>query len=229
MRLDRFIGNATSLSRSLVQRAIRNGRVRVDGIEVKQVSAPISIDAAVFLDGSPVAPPLPRYFMLHKPVGVVCATRDSSHRTVLDLFDLPNLRALHVAGRLDIDTSGLVLVTDDGQWSHRITAPSNQCPKTYQVILADPVTHQQVSLLGGGLLLRGEKKATRPAIVERMSERELRLTITEGRYHQVKRMFAAVGNHVTALHRVSIGGLSLDQCLGPGDYRPLTPQEVMLF
>jgi 16S rRNA pseudouridine516 synthase len=229
MRLDRFISNATALSRSRVQRAIRGGRVRVDGVEVKQVSVPVGFDAVVSLDGSQVAPPLPRYFMLHKPIGVVCATRDPSHRTVLDLIDLPNRSILHIAGRLDIDTSGLLLVTDDGQWSHRITAPSNNCPKTYHVAVVDPVTDEQAERLGAGLMLKGENRPTRPAGVERLSERELHLTIYEGRYHQVKRMIAAVGNHVSALHRVSIGELCLDQSLEPGEYRPLTPGEVMLF
>jgi 16S rRNA pseudouridine516 synthase len=229
MRIDRFIGNATSLSRSQVHRVIRAGRVWVDGIQVKKASTPVSLDAEVTLDESKVAPPLPRYFMLHKPVGVVSATRDPSQRTVLDLFDVPKRSALHIAGRLDIDSSGLVLVTDDGQWSHRITAPSNHCPKVYYVTLAEPLTEEQAASVSAGLLLKGENKPTKPARVERVSARELRLTITEGRYHQVKRMFAALGNHVVALHRLSIGGLALDQSLEPGAYRPLSAEEIALF
>jgi 16S rRNA pseudouridine516 synthase len=147
----------------------------------------------------------------------------------LDLFDLPKRSTLHIAGRLDIDSSGLVLVTDDGQWSHRITAPSNHCPKTYYVTLAEPLTVEQASSLAVGLLLKGESKVTKPATVEKVSEHELRLTITEGRYHQVKRMFAALGNHVVALHRLSIGGLALDSSLLPGAYRSLTTEEITLF
>ncbi|MES9970240.1 MAG: pseudouridine synthase [Candidatus Thiodiazotropha sp.] len=229
IRIDRFISNATTLSRSQAQRVIRAGRVRVDGVQIKQASFSVRLDAEVYLDGSIVAPPLPRYFMLNKPLGVVSAAHDPSHRTVLDLFDLPNPTALHIAGRLDIDSSGLVLVTDDGHWSHRITAPSNHCPKTYAVTLAEPLTAGQVAKLEAGLLLKGEARPTKPAGVEQLSALELRLTITEGRYHQVKRMFAALGNHVQALHRLSIGGLLLDPSLLPSEYRALTPQEVALF
>lgn len=229
IRIDRFISNATSLSRSQVQRVIRAGRVRVDGVQIKKASLSVRLDAEVYLDESMVTPPLPRYFMLNKPIGVVSATHDPSQRTVLDLLDVPKRTRLHIAGRLDIDCSGLVLVTDDGQWSHRITAPSNHCPKTYAVTLAEPLVTGQIARLETGLLLKGETKPTKPATVEQVSEHELRLTITEGRYHQVKRMFAALGNHVEALHRVSIGGLLLDQSLPPGEYRRLTQQEVALF
>ena len=229
LRLDRYLSNATILTRSQAQRALRGGRVTVDGEIVKQGATQIPQGTRVMLDGVPVAPPLPRYFMLNKPIGVVSAAHDPSHRTVLDLFDVANRAALHIAGRLDIDSSGLVLVTDDGQWSHRITAPSNHCPKSYAVTLAEPLTAGQITRLETGLLLKGETKPTRPATVEQLSALELRLTITEGRYHQVKRMFASLGNHVEGLHRLSVGGLLLDQSLLAGEYRELTPQEVALF
>ncbi|MET0071254.1 MAG: 16S rRNA pseudouridine(516) synthase RsuA [Candidatus Thiodiazotropha sp.] len=229
LRLDRYLSNTTDLTRSQARRALRGGRVTVDGETVMQGATQIPTDARVMLDGVPVMPPLPRYFMLNKPLGVVCATRDPSQRTVLDLFDVPRRSRLHIAGRLDIDSSGLVLVTDDGQWSHRITAPSKRCRKCYRVTLAEPLGEQQATRLAAGLLLRGESKPTRPAMIERLSESELRLAITEGRYHQVKRMFAALGNRVLALHRESIGELQLDQTLEPGAYRPLLPQEIALF
>jgi 16S rRNA pseudouridine516 synthase len=183
----------------------------------------------VALDEELLLPPLPRYFMLNKPQGVVCATRDHGQRTVLELLDEPRRGALHIAGRLDIDTTGLVLVTDDGQWSHRITAPASHCSKTYRVTLAEPLTSEQASGVARGLLLKGERKPTKPAVVDRLSTCELRLTITEGKYHQVKRMFAALGNHVVALHRLSIGGVSLDESLAPGGYRSLTPHEIGYF
>ncbi|PVV13025.1 MAG: 16S rRNA pseudouridine(516) synthase [gamma proteobacterium symbiont of Ctena orbiculata] len=229
LRLDRYLSNATTLTRSQAQRALRGGRVTVDGEIVKQGATQVPLGTRVMLDGVAVAPPLPCYFMLNKPIGVVSATRDPSQRTVLDLLDVPKRTGLHIAGRLDIDSSGLVLVTDDGQWSHRITAPSNHCPKSYAVTLAGPLTVGQITKLETGLLLKGETKPTKPATVEQLSALELRLTITEGRYHQVKRMFAALGNHVEGLHRLSIGGLLLDQSLLPGEYRPLTPREVGLF
>jgi 16S rRNA pseudouridine516 synthase len=229
MRLDRYLCQTTDLTRSQARSLIRGGRVCVAGAQVTQPARQVEVQAEVSLDESLLAPPLPRYFMLNKPLGVVCATRDPSQRTVLDLFDVPKRSALHIAGRLDIDSSGLVLVTDDGQWSHRITAPANHCPKTYFVTLAEPLSAEQASRVAAGLLLKGESKTTRPATVEKVSVRELRLTITEGRYHQVKRMFAAVGNPVVALHRLSIGGLALDQSLEAGDYRPLSAREIVLF
>ncbi|MES9922994.1 MAG: pseudouridine synthase [Candidatus Thiodiazotropha endolucinida] len=229
MRLDRYLCQTTDLTRSQARSIIRGGRVSVGGTPVTQPASQVDMQAEVVLDDSLLSPPLPRYFMLNKPLGVVCATRDPSQRTVLDLFDVPRRNALHIAGRLDIDSTGLVLVTDDGQWSHRITAPSNHCPKTYRVTLAEPLTAEQVSGVRAGLLLKGESKPTKPATIEKVSELELHLTITEGRYHQVKRMFAALGNRVMALHRLSIGGLSLDQSLVPGGYRSLKRQEIELL
>lgn len=229
IRLDRYLSNATALSRSQAQRAIRAGRVTVDGSLVKQPSAVVPTDAVVRLDESGVAPPLPRYLMLNKPQGVVCATEDPTHRTAIDLLDLANPAGLHFAGRLDIDATGLVLITDDGQWSHRITAPGKACGKRYRVGLEWPLETAHAQRLQVGVLLRGEKRPTRPARLEIVAPGECLITIGEGRYHQVKRMFAAVGNHVVTLHRESIGALSLDPALGPGDFRDLTEAEIALF
>jgi 16S rRNA pseudouridine516 synthase len=229
MRLDRYLCQTTDLTRSQARTLIRGGRVGVAGNLVKQPAQQVDIHTEVTLDGELLPSPLPRYFMLNKPLGVVCATHDPGQRTVLDLLDEPRRHVLHIAGRLDIDTTGLVLVTDDGQWSHRITAPSRHCSKIYQVTLAEPLTPEQASGVAGGLLLKGERKPTKPAIVEKVSSCELRLTISEGKYHQVKRMFAAMGNRVVALHRLSIGGVSLDESLDPGAYRPLTAKEIGSF
>lgn len=229
IRLDRFLSNATALTRAQAQRVLRAGRVAVDGATVKQGATLIRLDASVLLDGEPVAPPLPRYLMLNKPQGVVCATGDPSHRTAIDLLDLPNPAGLHFAGRLDIDATGLVLITDDGQWSHRITAPGKACGKRYRVGLERPLETADAQRLQAGVLLRGEKRPTRPARLEIVAPGECLITIGEGRYHQVKRMFAAVGNRVVSLHRESIGALSLDPALGPGDFRDLTEAEIALF
>lgn len=229
IRLDRFICNATALSRSQAQREIRAGRVSVDGVTTKRAAMPIPLTASVSLDGERVVPPLPRYLMLHKPLGVVCASRDPTHRTAIDLLDLPNPEGLHFAGRLDIDTSGLVLISDDGQWTHRIVAPGRRCTKRYRVGLAEAPEESQLKRLRGGILLRGEQRPTRPARVERIDEREILLSITEGRYHQVKRMLAALGHAVVRLHREAIGPLELDPGLGPGAFRPLRADEVALF
>ncbi|RKW37748.1 MAG: pseudouridine synthase, partial [Moraxella sp.] len=136
---------------------------------------------------------------------------------------------LHSAGRLDVDTTGLVLLTDDGQWSHRITSPKHHYPKTYLVTLADPVEANYSQACAEGILLRGEKEPTKPAELEILDDYNVNLTISEGRYHQVKRMFAALGNKVVGLHRWKIGNLTLDDDLGEGEFRPLTEKEIAYF
>ncbi|MNH26135.1 Ribosomal small subunit pseudouridine synthase A [compost metagenome] len=167
--------------------------------------------------------------MLHKPEGYVCSNEDPDHATVFQLLDEPAMGKLHVVGRLDLDTTGLVLITDDGQWSHRITSPRHECAKTYHVWLADPVSEDAISLFADGVFLRNEEDKTRPAQLELLGECEALLTIHEGKYHQVKRMFAAIGNKVVGLHREQIGELVLDEELAPGEYRELTPEEIAQF
>jgi len=164
--------------------------------------------------------------MLHKPEGYVCSTEDPDHPTVLYFLDEPVAHKLHAAGRLDIDTTGLVLMTDDGQWSHRITSPRHHCEKTYLVTLESPVAEDTADQFAHGVQLHNEKDLTNPAVLEVITPTQVRLTISEGRYHQVKRMFAAVGNHVVGLHRERIGGIRLDDDLAPGEYRALTEDEI---
>ncbi|XNM88129.1 16S rRNA pseudouridine(516) synthase RsuA [Escherichia coli] len=142
------------------------------------------------------------------------------------IFYQPVAWKLHAAGRLDIDTTGLVLMTDDGQWSHRITSPRHHCEKTYLVTLESPVADDTAEQFAKGVQLHNEKDRTKPAVLEVITPTQVRLTISEGRYHQVKRMFAAVGNHVVELHRERIGGITLDADLAPGEYRPLTEEEI---
>jgi 16S rRNA pseudouridine516 synthase len=225
-RLDRFLSHAAGLSRTEAQAAVRAGRVVVDGTVARDPAAKVAEGAALTLDGAPVGLRGPKYVMLHKPAGCVCATRDGRHPTVLDLLP-PGARAgLHVVGRLDLDVTGLVLLTDDGDWSHRVSAPRRKCPKTYLADLAQPIADAMLEVLRRGLRLRGEDRDTTPAVVTRLAADRVRITVTEGRYHQVKRMFAAVGNRVTALHRERVGPLELDATLPPGAWRDLTPGEV---
>jgi 16S rRNA pseudouridine516 synthase len=224
-RLDRRVAHATGLSRARAQRAIRAGEIHVDGQPVTDPGAPVADDARIEHAGEVLAGGH-RYYMLHKPAGVVCATRDREHRTVLDLLAVPNKSGLHIAGRLDIDATGLVLISDDGDWSHAITSPRRKLPKTYRVQLAEPLAEAAAEQLRRGVALRGEPKACAPATVERLSGNEVRLTISEGKYHQVKRMFAAVGNQVQQLHRERIGAIVLDPRLAPGDMRVLTAGEI---
>ncbi len=226
MRLDKYIAQVSELSRSQVKRALKAKRVTVNGELAKDPSQHIDTDAEVLLDQEPLAAPGPRYFMLHKPLGYVCATHDGEHPTALDLLDEINKDSLQIAGRLDIDTTGLVLITDDGQWNHIITSPRHECPKTYYACLAQDLVVDAEEKLTQGLMLDNETKPTRPASLERLYTNEVRLTISEGKYHQVKRMFAALGNRVIELHRERVGGIELDPDLDPGEYRPLTDAEI---
>jgi 16S rRNA pseudouridine516 synthase len=226
MRLDYFVANATSLSRREAKKAISTGRVRVDGQACRKPASPLGTHTQVSLDGQPLSLPAERYLMLHKPGGVISATSDSQQPTVLDLLPSAISHGLHIAGRLDADTTGLLLLTTDGQWSHRITSPRVECPKTYRVTLAEPIDDLAITQLQQGVSLHGEPKPTRPANVHVLNAREIDLTLSEGRYHQVKRMLVAVGNHVTGLHRWRVGTLVLDNSLAPGQYRELTAEEV---
>jgi 16S rRNA pseudouridine516 synthase len=226
MRLDKYIAQTTDLSRALVKIALRSKRVMVNGEQIKDASLHIAPTDTVQLDGEMLSPVGPRYFMLHKPLGYICATTDNDHPTVLDLLDEPNKKILHIAGRLDIDTTGLVLITDDGQWNHRVTSPRHECQKTYYVTLANDLVSDAQEKLQAGILLNSEKQLTRPATLERLYNNEVRLTISEGKYHQVKRMFAALDNRVTELHRERIGDITLDDSLAVGEYRPLTDTEI---
>ncbi|KNC91974.1 16S rRNA pseudouridine(516) synthase RsuA [Trabulsiella odontotermitis] len=227
MRLDKFIAQQLGVSRAIAGREIRASRVTVDGDIVKNTAFKLLPEHVVDYDGNPLTQQNgPRYFMLNKPEGYVCSTDDPDHPTVLYFLDEPVAHKLHAAGRLDIDTTGLVLMTDDGQWSHRITSPKHHCEKTYLVTLESPVSEETAEQFAQGIQLHNEKSLTKPAELDVITPTEVRLTISEGRYHQVKRMFAAVGNHVVALHRERIGGITLDPHLAPGEYRPLTEEEI---
>ncbi len=228
-RLDKMLCHATGLTRSQAQKIIRRREVKVDGVEVRDPSMAVDDDNEVVWQGRAIRLSGPRYFMLNKPTGVVCATLDAQHTTVIDLLDEANPKGLHAAGRLDIDTTGLVLISDDGEWTHRITSPRHRCNKSYRVTLAEPLGEDVAGKFAAGIALRNEEKKTQPATLEVLTPTEVRLTISEGKYHQVKRMFAAVGNHVVALHREAIGALQLDDELAPGEYRALSEEERGLF
>ena len=227
MRLDQFVSQAANLPRSLTQIAIRQGRVQVEGQRVTKPQLHIAEDAAVQLDGVPIRLAGLLYIMLHKPVDVVSATEDPTHRTVLSLVNHSHQHTLHLVGRLDKDTTGLILLTNDGNWSHKITAPKSHVAKTYLATLAEPLNEEAANQLVQGVQLLGEKGLSAASKVEILANGQVRLTIHEGKYHQVKRMFAAVNNRVAALHREKIGGLSLDVQLPLGAWRELTADEVL--
>ena len=226
MRLDKFLSQNSDSSRSLIQQAIKAGRVSVNDVVAKKGDQKLVGKEIVRLDGNIVEPFKTRYLMLHKPLGYVCANSDSDYPTVVDLIRMPRWQELQIVGRLDIDTTGLVLLTDDGQWNHRITSPRHECDKIYRVTTANPISDETAALFAAGVQLHGEKAPTRPAQLEFISSHEARLKIHEGKYHQIKRMFAAAGNLVVALHRESIGNIQLDPALAPGEYRALTADEI---
>lgn len=229
MRLDFYIAHATGLSRREVRILISRGEISVDNDLRPKASLQLQPGQTVRCRGELLSLPGHRYLMLHKPAGVVSSTSDRDGVSVLQLLPADLRRDLHIVGRLDADTTGLLLLSSDGQWSHRITSPKSSCSKVYRVTTARPLTGQMLAQLCGGVLLHGEDRPTLPAQVEQLDDRCLRLTIDEGRYHQVKRMLAAVGNHVEALHRERIGPLSLDPALAPGEHRALTTEEAALF
>lgn len=229
MRLDKYLSQATGLPRSLIKRQIKCKNVEVNGQICQDHGYKVVSDDAVLLEGREVAAPGPKYLMLNKPEGTVCATEDAEHPTVIDLLDLENIRDLHPAGRLDIDTTGLVLITNDGQWSHRVTSPKHHCDKVYLVTTADPISPDYIDQFASGITLRNEEAPTLPATLDILTDTQARVTLHEGRYHQVKRMFAAMGNKVVALHREQIGQVVLDDDLEPGEFRFLTDEEAKSF
>lgn len=226
MRLDKFIGNNTNLSRTQIHIAIKQGLIAVNDIVIHKTNAQIQTGDSIFFKGEAITERKPRYLMLHKPAGYVSANSDSEHPTVLDLIDLPFKHDLHVAGRLDIDTTGLVLLTDDGQWNHKVTSPKHHHTKTYLITTADPIDKMAISLFAEGILLHGESKKTLPALLDIIDSHCARLSICEGKYHQVKRMFAALGNRVASLHRERIGAITLTADLPEGKFRQLTRDEI---
>jgi 16S rRNA pseudouridine516 synthase len=200
--------------------------VTVNDVIQKSGSLKVTEECVVEWQGNELNVHGPRYIMLYKPEGFVCSHEDGANRIAFELLDEIKMDKLHFAGRLDIDTTGLVLITDDGKWSHRITSPKHKCEKTYRVWLVEPVEDDYVEKFKEGIQLKSEDGLTLPAHLEVRAEREVLLTIHEGKYHQVKRMFAALGNKVEGLHRERIGEIEMDESLELGEYRYLTQEEV---
>lgn len=233
-RLDRFLSHATPYSRKEVRRLLHAGRVTVNDELVKKSDQQVNPNTDVIsLDGQRCYLASPRYVMLHKPQGVVCANSDSEHPTVMDLLDDPS--GLSVAGRLDLDTTGLVLLSDDGDWIHRVISPRRSCRKTYRATIDGMPDSNVIEQFANGIMLRSEKQPTAPATLTVLDQHngqaqleghQVEVTLTEGRYHQVKRMFAACGLKVLKLHRLGIGNLWLDSALEEGQSRDLSEKEA---
>lgn len=226
MRLDKYICQATTLTRSQAKKAISQGRITSNAISIRSSSYKVSENETLCLDGKAITLRGVRYIMLNKPKDFICSTVDEQLPSILNLINVEKREQLFIAGRLDADTTGLSLITDDGQWSHQITSPRKKCAKRYRVTLAEPLPDNAVELFKEGIQLKSENQPCLPATLVLLSETEVLLTISEGKYHQVKRMFAAIGNHVSALHREQIGQVELDTTLELGEWRYLTEAEV---
>ena len=227
MRVDRFLSNLPQFNRQQARLLLIEKRVRVDGQivsdphhDIREFSR-VELDEQVLQAGKPA-----RYYMLHKPPGCVSATQDPEHPTVLDLLSEADKHDLHIAGRLDFNTSGLMLITNDGHWSRHLTQPQTKLPKVYYVETEQDITDAYITRFEQGVYFAYEDLTTLPATLELLGPRSARLSIVEGRYHQVKRMFGYFDNKVVRLHRESIGPLMLDSRLAPGEYRALTSEEI---
>ena len=226
MRLDRFIGHHTQQSKKAVRLLLVKGRVKVHGEIVTDGLLEVTEFCRVELDEVTLQDRKALYFILHKPAGYLSATSDPNLPTVMELIESQGEEKLHIGGRLDLDTTGLLLLTNDGNWSRRITEPRLKKPKVYLVNTADPITFEYGELFAKGVHLLPEDLVTQSAQLEILGERQARITIYEGRYRQVKRMFYRFQNKVIGLHRESMGEIVLDPELAMGEYRALTKEEI---
>ena len=229
MKLNRLIGKHRALGRAEAQIAIAQRRVWVEGRCITDGHLEVDRFATVRLDDEVVQEgETELYLMLHKPVGYLSATVDAVHPTVIDLINHPHKESLHLAGRLDRATSGLVLLSNDGRWSECITSGGG-VTKEYLVETEQPLKDSDVSAFAEGFYFHTEDITTRPAELIILDSHHARVRLVEGRYHQIKRMFHRVGNRVVSLHRERIGGISLSDDLPPGAWRTLTEIEIRSF
>jgi 16S rRNA pseudouridine516 synthase len=234
MRLDKFLSKATELSRKDCKKILHAGEVTVNGEVVKDSSLHIDeVDDDIEWAGEPLSVAMGnRYLLLYKPEGFECTLKPKEWPIVTDLIDVPQLGSLRIAGRLDVDTTGALLLSDDGGFLHRVTSPKHHVAKVYELTLADPMTEAQqafaIQELAKGIMLEDEYDKTKPAELSFSDATHAKLVLTEGKYHQVKRMMGYFGNKVIELHRASIGNITLAG-LEKGESRFLTPEEIDQF
>lgn len=235
-RLDRLLANLGYGSRREIAQLVAHRQVMLDGVVLKDAATKVPVTPELpqrmTVVDKPVDPPAPLTLIMHKPLDVVCSHKEPG-RSVYELLPRrwqARMPGLSTIGRLDKDTTGLLLITDDGPFLHRVISPKNHVAKRYLATLDRPLEgHETEAFASGTLMLDSEKDPLAAAVLEPIDSHRAHLTITEGRYHQVRRMFAAVGNHVTALHRDRIGGLALPDDLEPGAWRILGPDEQALI
>ena len=234
MRLDKFLSKATELSRKDCKKILHAGEVTVNGDVVKDSSLHIDeVYDDIEWAGEPLSVAMGnRYLLLYKPEGFECTLKPKEWPIVTDLIDVPQLGSLRIAGRLDVDTTGALLLSDDGGFLHRVTSPKHHVAKVYELTLADPMTEAQqafaIQELAKGIMLEDEYDKTKPAELSFSDAIHAKLVLTEGKYHQVKRMMGYFGNKVIELHRASIGNITLAG-LEKGESRFLTAEEIDQF
>lgn len=226
MRLDKFLCDTAGLTRTEAKNAVKKGQIAVNGQVQKAADFKVKENTdTVTFQGKPLSYAAFHYYMLHKPAGVITATEDKKESTVMDILREEKVKNLFPVGRLDKDTEGLLLITDDGELAHNLLSPKKHVDKEYLVKVRDSISEEDCRKLSEGVDI-GDEKPTAPAKVERVAEKEILLTIREGRFHQVKRMLQAVGNEVLYLKRLSMGSLRLPEDLEKGAYRPLSEEEL---
>lgn len=226
IRIDKYLADMGKGTRSELKKMIRGGAVTIDGVVVKKPEEKvIPGEQKVFLAGTEVGYSKMEYYVLNKPAGCVSATEDNVHKTVMDYIISDRKSELFPVGRLDLDTEGLLLITNDGPLAHALLSPRHHVEKTYIATLNAPATEEMVEQFKNGIEI-GEKNPTLPAKLKILSDRQAEITISEGKFHQVKRMFHAVGREVVALRRIQMGSLRLEESLLPGKYRALTEEEL---
>lgn len=226
IRLDKLLSETTAYTRSQLKQIIKSGRVSVNGTALTAPETKLDPTCALIeLDGESVSYAKFHYFMLNKPAGILSATDDRKQKTVIDLFPEEMRRRLFPVGRLDKDTTGLLLVTDDGDFAHRVISPRSEIVKTYRAVTSEPVNDADVEAFRQGIVLADGTKCL-PAGLEALSDGSCLVRVYEGKYHQVKRMLASRSKPVIELKRLSIGALELDEKLLPGEFRQLTENEL---
>ena len=229
MRLNKWIQKHKQCGKSSARRLIASGVVRVDGESVRDCVFDVTRFHEIYLGDELAQSNSAYYIMLNKPAGCVSATTDPEHQTVIDLIDEPFAELLHLAGRLDKESTGLMILTNDGQWSRFLTEPDEAIPKTYLVTTEKSISPETVVAFQTGFYFAYEDITTLPAELEILTSTSARVIIYEGKYHQIKRMFHAVGNRITSLHREKIGSITLDENLPLGHYRFLTAEEIAIM
>ncbi len=226
IRLDKYLADMGVGSRRDVKSILKAGRVKVNSVTVTEAEAKIDTESDnVELDGKRIGYEEYRYYMLNKPAGVISATKDKLSNTVIEILKGENTKDLFPVGRLDKDSEGLLIISNDGKFAHNVLSPAKHVDKTYFVRLDKKPNEEEISRIENGIDI-GDDKPCLPAKVEVISDDEAYITISEGRFHQVKRMFQAVGINVTYLKRISMGALKLDENLAPGEYKKLSKEEI---